>query len=141
MRGFNGNGVLTSQGPFGLLALPTLVSDASTRPDDLVLLGALFNVEYRQTWIRNLFIGDLKWAVFMDVGIVTDQLQLPWSNFPLLYDTLVSDPIAAGLPSYAGASIGAGLRYVLPVGPLSLDLAFSPTHQQFGGHIQFGYAF
>ena len=141
VRGFNGNGVLTSQGPFGLLALPTLVSDASTRPDDLVLLGALFNVEYRQTWIRNLFIGDLKWAVFMDVGIVTDQLQLPWSNFPLLYDTLVSDPIAAGLPSYAGASIGAGLRYVLPVGPLSLDLAFSPTHQQFGGHIQFGYAF
>ena len=141
VRGFNGNGVLTSQGPFGLLALPTLVTDASTRPEDLTLLGALFNIEYRQTWIRNLFIGDLKWAVFLDAGLVTDRLRLPWTNLPRLYDTLVSDPIASDLPSYAGASIGAGLRYVLPVGPLSLDFAFSPTHQQFGGHLQFGYAF
>lgn len=141
VRGFNGNGILSSQGPFGLLALPTLITDPSTRPGELALMGALLNVEYRQTWIRDLFIGDLKWAVFIDAGFVTDRLSLPWLDVPRLYRTLVTDPIAAGLPSYAGASVGAGLRYVLPVGPLSLDLAFSPTHQQFGGHIQFGYAF
>ena len=44
-----------------------------------------------------------------------------------------------------GLAVGAGVRYVLPVGPLSLDFACSvlerPTIERCGWHLQLGYAF
>ncbi|HEY1101570.1 MAG TPA: BamA/TamA family outer membrane protein, partial [Myxococcota bacterium] len=85
---------------------------AAIRPG---LFGAVANVELRFTLIRQLFLGDLKPAIFSDVGISTDDFA--FGGFAL------NDQ------RYA-VSLGAGLRYVLPVGPLAFDVAWSPFDQQ-----------
>lgn len=92
--------------------------------------GATANVELRYTLIRQFFIGDLKPAVFADVGISTDDFAF----------AVFRDRGDGPEPSYA-ASVGAGIRYVLPVGPLSIDFAYSPTRNTFGGYVLFGYVF
>ena len=79
------------------------------------LFGAVANVELRFTLIRQLFLGDLKPAIFSDIGVSTDDFN--FSQFD------VTDQ------RYA-VSVGAGLRYVLPVGPLAFDVAWSPFDQQ-----------
>ena len=79
------------------------------------LFGAVANVELRFTLIRQLFLGDLKPAIFSDVGVSTDDFN--FNQFD------VTDQ------RYA-VSVGAGLRYVLPVGPLAFDVAWSPFDQQ-----------
>lgn len=144
VRGFNASALFgPSSGPFGLVGLPAeLSADAYTR-DELLILGGQFNLELRQTLLRDFFLGDVKGALFADVGFVTDDLGLPWLDPFALYQATVTERLdaAAPLPTLLGASVGAGLRYVLPVGPMSLDVAYSPTHQQVGVHFQFGYAF
>lgn len=141
VRGFNASALAGSNGPFGLLNLPAELSAGLVARDSLTLFGAQFNVEFRQLLVPDLFLGDLKWALFVDAGVVTDDLRVPWSEAWRLYQQWVSEPLAAGTPTQAGASLGAGLRYVLPVGPISFDVAYSPTHQQVGVHFQLGYAF
>jgi outer membrane protein insertion porin family len=97
------------------------------------LIGANANVELRFTLVRQLFLGDLKPAVFADIAYSADELptQLPSA------DTLFSDT------RYA-VSIGTGLRYVLPVGPLAFDLAWSPfdvEREPFRLSVTLGYIF
>ena len=79
------------------------------------LFGAVANIELRFTLIRQLFLGDLKPAIFSDIGVSTDDFN--FSSFD------ITDR------RYA-VSVGAGLRYVLPVGPLAFDVAWSPFDQQ-----------
>ena len=96
------------------------------------LFGAVANVELRYSLIRQFFLGELKPAVFADLGVSTDDLSFE------LGDALTD-------PRYA-LSVGAGLRYVLPVGPLSFDVAWSPlartgTGAPFQVHVVLGYIF
>ena len=114
----------------------------------LGLAGALTNLELRFPMIRNLFIGDLKGAVFMDAGLVTHNDEELLNLDASRAYTLFLDPNEDGLSPRLGLSVGAGLRYVLPVGPISTDCAVSPMPPvsataavQFGCHLQLGYVF
>jgi outer membrane protein assembly factor BamA len=92
--------------------------------------GVAGSIELRYTLVRQFFIGELKPAVFIDAGMSTDDLSIDF--FP-----------APGQPPdvrYA-IGVGAGLRYVLPVGPLSFDFAWSPTRNRTAFYVVFGYIF
>ena len=93
-----------------------------TRPG---LFGAVANFEVRFSLIPQLFIGELKPAVFADVGLSTDDL-----------DFAFADANAVLNDSRYAVSVGAGLRYVLPVGPLAVDVAYSPFDEA-GGNVPF----
>ncbi len=82
-----------------------------TSRQGLIGLGA--NVELRFTLIRQLFLGDLKPAVFADIAYSGDDFS------PSTAENVFLD-------SRYAVSVGAGLRYVLPVGPLAIDVAYSP---------------
>ena len=86
--------------------------------------GAVVNLEARFTLVRQLFLGELKPAVFTDIGVSTDDASTPWTS---VGDLLVDQRI--------GVSVGAGLRYVLPVGPLSIDVAWSPFRERTAGEL------
>ncbi len=86
------------------------------------LFGAVANFEVRFSLIRQLFVGELKPAIFTDIGLSTDDFSGFDFNDP---DHLLSDP------RYV-VSFGAGLRYVLPVGPLAVDVAYAPFHESAG---------
>ncbi len=86
--------------------------------------GAVVNLEARFTLVRQLFLGELKPALFTDIGVSTDDAAAPWSTF----DDFLTDPRLA-------VSVGAGLRYVLPVGPLSIDVAWSPFDEKTAGEL------
>jgi outer membrane protein assembly factor BamA len=93
------------------------------------LYSANVNGEVRVTAVRQLFIGELKPAVFFDAGVSTD-------NF------VFELPDADEGPDLRYAwGFGAGLRYVIPVGPLALDFAYSPPRQNFAVYFSLGYAF
>jgi outer membrane protein assembly factor BamA len=132
----------TSQ--FGLIGLAEEVADGR-HSSELFLLGVQANAELRWTVARNLGIGDLKLAFFTDAGLVTDDASaLPFSStFPWVHPARSYLKLAGR--KQLGFSFGTGLRYVTPVGPASLDLAFAPLNDDndFGRfvHIQFGYAF
>jgi outer membrane protein assembly factor BamA len=104
----------------------------STRPG---LFGAVANIELRFSLIRQFFIGELKPALFADLGMSTDDFDFRAPDLDNLFDD----------PRYA-ISVGAGLRYVLPVGPLAIDFAYSPYDRgpndlPFRVHILLGYIF
>ena len=64
---------------------------------------------------------------FFDIGAVTDDTS---DNLrQLLKDRRL------------GASLGIGLRYLLPVGPISVDVARSIIDDNIAVHVQFGHAF
>ena len=79
--------------------------------------------------------------MFSDMGLVTI------AENPLDINALVSSLDQSQDPNRLGLSVGAGLRYILPVGPIAADVAFSPLHQQANGsplwriHLQFGFPF
>jgi outer membrane protein assembly factor BamA len=84
---------------------------------------------------KGLGPGDLKPAVFIDAGVVTDS-------------PLEALDIAKRYASFElGLSVGAGLRYVTPVGPAVFDCAISPIHLKSNGwpvagcNLAFGYSF
>jgi outer membrane protein assembly factor BamA len=98
------------------------------------LIGANANVELRFTLVRQLFLGDLKPAVFADLAYSADELP---TALPTSADAFFTDP------RYA-ISIGTGLRYVLPVGPLAFDVAWSPfdvEREPFRLSVTLGYIF
>jgi outer membrane protein assembly factor BamA len=98
------------------------------------LIGANANVELRFTLLRQLFLGDVKPAIFADLAYSGDDLP---TTAPSSLEGLLADP------RYA-LSVGAGVRYVLPVGPLAFDLAWSPfdvERQPFRLSITLGYIF
>jgi len=83
------------------------------------LFGASANVELRFTLVRQLFLGDLKPAIFADAGFSSDDFAFePEDATAFFADT-----------RYA-VSVGTGIRYVLPVGPLAFDIAYSPFDRQ-----------
>lgn len=131
------------QDRIGVKDLPVLANDGEdvTRNGHLGIFGAQGNLELRLLAIEDLAIGDLKLAVFTDVGAVTE-------NDPKLLQANVGQTFADLNTLEApriGWSIGAGIRYVLPVGPLSLDFACSvlerPSAERCAWHLQLGYAF
>jgi outer membrane translocation and assembly module TamA len=80
----------------------------------------------RATVLRHFLLGDVRVAGFTDLGYVSDDFTLP--------KDFVIDP-------RLGFSVGAGLRYVLPVGPVSFDFAYAPLQSQWRMHVLFGYVF
>lgn len=107
------------------------------------LFGAVVNLEARFLLLRNFFIGDVKPAVFVDAGATTDDVLFPAE--------IEGAPGASFYERFQqerrlGVSVGAGLRYVMPVGPASIDCAASPIHQVggfplAGCELLFGYVF
>jgi outer membrane protein assembly factor BamA len=91
--------------------------------------SGVMNLELRYTLIKQLFIGSVKPALFADAGVSTSDFTLP---------SFATD---APIDLRYATSVGVGLRYVMPVGPLAIDFAYSPTRQTTGVHIQFGYVF
>jgi outer membrane protein assembly factor BamA len=83
------------------------------------LFGAVANIELRFTLIRQLFLGDVKPAIFTDIGFSSDDFAFKPQGFNAFF----------GDTRYA-ASFGTGIRYVLPVGPLAFDVAWSPFDKQ-----------
>ncbi len=85
------------------------------------LTSAMATVELRRSIWR-----DLDGALFYDYGTVS--------------------PDSWDISSPAGAAIGVGLRYRLPVGPLRLDFAYNPRHRfaasrKWALHLSFGFSF
>lgn len=108
------------------------VPDSAPRPG---MFGVVANGEVRFSLIPQLFIGELKPAVFMDIGLSTDDANFDVGDV----QKLVQDP------RYA-ATVGVGIRYVLPVGPLAFDIAYSPFDQlrakdPFDYYLMLGYIF
>ena len=88
-------------------------------------VGGLTSV-YGSVELRSRVWGDLHTAFFLDVGEVNVR------SFSL-----------DGEPGYG---IGAGLRYMLPVGPLRLDVAYNPgdlfaSSSRWAVHFAFGFSF
>ncbi|MFZ9887135.1 MAG: POTRA domain-containing protein [Myxococcota bacterium] len=128
--------------PFGVPMLAAEVASGQ-RTGLIPLLGAVTNTELRWTAVRGLFLGDLKLAGFIDAGFVTDDTNLPWTSSvePWLSPAESLDVLLRATPQRVGVGVGAGLRYVMPIGPLALDLAFSPLTLSPQVHLQFGYSF
>lgn len=126
--------------PFGVPGLAAEVA-AGDRFGVIPLLGAVGNAEVRWTAVRNLFIGDLKFAGFVDAGFVTDDQAVPWTASIDPWLDPVGTFVALNEQRRVGIGVGVGVRYVLPVGPLSLDFAFAPLTGEPQVHLQFGYAF
>lgn len=93
------------------------------------------NVELRFPLTDGGGIGKLSGGLFVDQGSL-----VPCSNF---WDCDQEQSLEAIVRKRGlGFSVGAGLRYILPVGPISLDYAISPLLANSGKvHFQFGYAF
>jgi outer membrane protein assembly factor BamA len=97
--------------------------------------GAEGTLELRYLAWKNLGIGDLKPAIFVDGGVSTDDAATAF-NF--------SDRLRA---HELGLSVGAGLRYVMPVGPALVDCAVSPISRTASGgpvagcNLALGYTF
>ncbi|MBI1945417.1 MAG: BamA/TamA family outer membrane protein [Deltaproteobacteria bacterium] len=93
-------------------------------------LGAVINLEVRYTLLRDFLIGDVRPAVFYDFGMSSDDLQLK-----LVQQR--DDPVDV---RYA-YSVGAGVRWVTPVGPISIDAAYSPQRNTAQVYGLLGYIF
>ncbi|MCC7070807.1 MAG: BamA/TamA family outer membrane protein [Deltaproteobacteria bacterium] len=94
------------------------------------LLGAIVNLELRYTVLRDFLIGDVRPALFYDFGVSSDDLQLKlWQER--------DDPVDVRF----AYSMGAGLRWVTPVGPFSIDAAYSPQRDTWQIYGLLGYVF
>ncbi|MEM7494620.1 MAG: BamA/TamA family outer membrane protein [Myxococcota bacterium] len=104
---------------------------------------ALGNMELRFPLARRILFGDLHGALFSDVGFV--------ALCDGLFACPASPPPDSGLASAhaLGWSVGMGLRHVLPIGPLTVDIALAPLESAVDGlfgrrtrvHFLFGYPF
>lgn len=97
-----------------------------TRPG---LYSANVNGELRFTLIRQLFLGDVRPAFFADAGLSTDDFKFSSGG---------SDE---GPDLRYAWGVGAGIRYVIPVGPIAFDVAYSPPRQDYGFYFSLGYVF
>jgi outer membrane protein assembly factor BamA len=79
-------------------------------------IGAVANAEARFSLFKNILLGDIKPAAFVDVAFSGDNFDVRATN----YQEVLND-------SRYAVSVGLGLRYVLPIGPLAFDVAWSPT--------------
>lgn len=92
------------------------------------------NVELRFPLTSGGTIGKLSGAIFADQGLLMPCTSLWNCHEERPFNEIVNK-------KGFGFSLGAGLRYILPVGPISLDYAYSPLHDVGRVHFQFGYAF
>lgn len=92
--------------------------------------GAVINLEARYTLLRDFLFGDVRPAVFYDFGVSSDDF-----GFKLL-----PGPEDAVDVRYA-YSLGAGVRWVTPVGPVSIDAAYSPQRNTAQIYGLLGYIF
>ena len=98
------------------------------------------NFEIRFPLKKNLFIGDLNGVVFTDFGLIDNCTGL----FQCSLGTAKEQ-----INQQLGWSVGLGLRYILPIGPISFDWAISPIRQNPSSwlgyesrfHLLFGYMF
>lgn len=127
-------------GFFGTLYddLGNLTPQQGYHPGNLSLLA---NVELRFPLFTSLPFGQIDGAVFTDFGLAS-------MCQGLLHCSESSGKMDAQDQSPFGWSVGLGLRYVLPVGPISLDYAVAPLQagtgifdRQSRLHLMFGYAF
>jgi outer membrane protein assembly factor BamA len=116
---------------FGLTDLATDVQNGTR--DRFGYTGAIANLELRITAARNLFLGDLLLAPFLDAGFVTEDFDPGAGQLPRVRDLIDNREL--------GASVGLGIRYLLPVGPISVDIGRSLIHDNAAVHVQFGHAF
>jgi outer membrane protein assembly factor BamA len=129
------------QDRIGVVDLPARAARGEDVTDDghLAIFGAVTNLEVRYTLVRGFFLGDLKGAAFIDAGLVTN------NDRTLLDDERALDILIDSRAPRLGVGIGVGVRYVLPVGPLALDVACPPLPRPSGElctfHAQLGYAF
>lgn len=92
------------------------------------------NFEIRFPITQKSALGNFSGAFFVDQGIL-----IPCAN---LFDCFLAKSIKSMISDKGfGLSIGAALRYSLPVGPISLDYGISPITGDGRLHILFGYAF
>ncbi len=97
-------------------------------------LANIANVELRFPLTSKSSLGNLAGALFVDQGML-----IPCSG---LFKCLENKSIAQVTnESGWGLSVGAALRYSLPVGPISLDYGFSPLTKKGRFHVIFGFAF
>lgn len=92
------------------------------------------NVELRFPITTKGSIGNFSGALFVDQGML-----IPCSSLLRCLDAKSTSTIVANYG--LGLSVGAALRYSLPVGPISLDYGISPLTGDNRVHILFGYAF
>ncbi|MCP4504361.1 MAG: BamA/TamA family outer membrane protein [Deltaproteobacteria bacterium] len=145
------------QDEIGVKDLAAIASSGTAIYDEethlLSVVGFVANMEVRFLVLRNFAIGDLSFAAFIDASLITDTPgDLLEGPFTLLDEEGESRRYAH--PRF-GVGMGVGIRYVLPVGPMSMDFAVSPTsliHEALVGnlgpedllprpHIQLGFAF
>lgn len=94
--------------------------------------SGLTNLEMRFPLQKKDIGSNLFGALFVDQGIL-----VPVSN-SFIPDLSLAQIIGNnGL----GLSLGAAIRYILPVGPISLEYGISPINGQNRFHVLFGYAF
>ncbi|MBL91582.1 MAG: hypothetical protein CMH56_07185 [Myxococcales bacterium] len=104
-------------------------------------LSHLLNAELRFPLLGDTANDSLQGAFFSDFGLVTV------ADNPLAFSAISNAIDNQDDPNQFGLSVGAGLRYILPVGPIAADFAVSPLHQQLTGgplwriHLQFGFPF
>lgn len=94
----------------------------------------LANIELRFPLASKDFLGRLTGAVFVDQGML-----VPCSSF---FNCMNGKSLGTIIKQNGfGLSVGAAVRYSLPVGPISLDYGISPITGDGRWHILFGYAF
>ncbi len=114
----------------------TIGIDSSSQPFDrwAGYLSNVANVELRFPITKEKEYGHFSGALFVDQGLLVPCTSL-WSLGDRSFDEIVKDRGFA-------LSVGAAIRYALPVGPISIDYGVSPIHLgQWRVHLLFGYAF
>ena len=91
------------------------------------------NIELRFPLTSPEVLGNFAGAIFVDQGMVLPCKSLGCKQ-DMTFNEIVND-------KGFGFSLGAGLRYNLPVGPIALDYGYSPIHNDWRIHVQFGYPF
>jgi len=109
--------LLNKYGPIRSKGRPII----ALHPGDFSLFTS---VELRFPLVEKAFIGKLNGAVFADLGYIG----LCKDSFFCLNNYAPQPEPNRSNPYQLGISVGVGLRLVLPVGPLLLDYAISPTH-------------
>lgn len=93
------------------------------RPNNITVAGRYMlvgSLEYRHPIIKDEMPSGFEWAIFSDIGAVSEDYEKIFNFYH---------------------SVGAGLRWNSPVGPLNVDLAYGLKSQQVRLHFTMGFFF